>query len=173
VYSNGYVYMNDQPIATTEDYAASAADLANVPPPANPDQKTEWLPLGTFALSENEADKDPSRVLQLAVDKEGVISGVMFNKKTNQTIPVQGRVDKETQRVAFTMGDAKDVVFETGIYNLTQQQTPILAHGDGREETYLLLRLEQPKDGAAPGPAAVAPPAGGAAAPPPPQPMLP
>src|SRR4029077_20424203 len=82
-------------------------------------------------------------------DKDGIVSGTMFNKTTNQTFPVQGRVDKETQRVAFTVGDAKEVVFETGIYNLTQQQTPLLVHGDGREEIYLLLRLEQPKDGSA------------------------
>ena len=37
-------------------------------------------------------------------------------------------------------------MLETGIYNLTQQQTPVLAHGDGREETYLLLRLDPPKE---------------------------
>ena len=130
-----------------------------MPTPANPDAPAEWLPLGTFALSENETDKDPSRVVQLAVDKDGIVSGTMHNKATNQTFPIEGRVDKETQRVAFTVGDAKDVVFETGIYNLTQQQTPVLVHGDGREETYLLLRIEQPKtDGSA---APIGPPAGG------------
>jgi len=149
VYNGGTVYMNDVPIATAADYAASAAEIAAVPTPSNPDAAVDWLPLGTFALSESDTDKDPSRVIQLAVDKEGIISGTMHNKATNQTFPVQGRVDKETQRVAFTIGDAKDVVFETGIYNLTQQQTPVLVHGDGREETYLLLRLELPKDGAA------------------------
>ena len=157
VYSNGMVYMDDVPIATAADYAASAAELAAVPTPANPDAQVEWLPLGTFALSENENDKNPSRVVQLAVDKDGLVSGTMVNKTTNQVYPIQGRVDKETQRVAFTIGDAKDVVFETGIYNLTQQQTPVLVHGDGREETYLMLRLEQPKDGDAAVPAVAAP----------------
>jgi hypothetical protein len=110
------------------------------------------MPLGTFTLSEGEEDKDPSRVIQLAVDKEGYVSGTMTNQKTNQTLPVQGRVDKETQRVAFTIGNEKEVVFETGIYNLTQQQTPLLAHGEGREETYLLLRLDPPKTDEAPPP---------------------
>jgi hypothetical protein len=173
VYSGGTVYMNEQPIATAEDFAASAAELAAVPAPANPDVTAEWLPLGTFALSENETDKDPSRVVQLAVDKEGVVSGTMHNKATNQTYPIQGRVDKETQRVAFTIGEAKDVVFETGIYNLTQQQTPVLVHGEGREETYLLLRVEPLKtDGSAPAaaapanPGAVAPAPGATPAPP-------
>jgi hypothetical protein len=161
VLNNGYVYMNDQPIATVTDYAASAAALADVPTPANPDQATEWLPLGTFALSEGENDKDPSRVVQLAVDKDGIVSGTMTNQKTKQTYPIQGRVDKETQRVAFTIGNNKDVVLETGIYNLTQQQTPVLAHGEGREETYLLLRLDPPKtdDAKAAAPATPPPPA--------------
>jgi hypothetical protein len=142
VYDGGYVYVNGSQVATAADYAASAAELATVPTPVNPEAATEWLPLGTFALSTSEADKDPSRVVQLAVDKEGNISGTMFNKTTNQTYPVQGRVDKETQRVAFTIGGRQEVVLETGLYNLTQQQTPVLAHGDGREETYLLYRLE-------------------------------
>jgi hypothetical protein len=149
VYSGGYVYMNGEEIATVQDYAASAAALAEVPVPANPDQPTEWLPLGTFAFSAGEHDTDPSRVVQLVVDKDGIVSGTMVNQKTQQTYPVQGRVDKDTQRVAFTIGENKDVVFETGIYNLTQQQTPVLAHGEGREETYLLYRLEAPKDDAA------------------------
>jgi hypothetical protein len=144
ILNSGSVYIDDQPIATVEDYAASAAELATVPEPVNPDAPTEWLPLGTFALSEGESDTSPSRVVQLAVDKEGIVSGTMVNQETKEVLPIQGRVDKETQRVAFTIGDAKDVVFETGVYNLTQQQTPILAHGDARHETYLMLRLEQP-----------------------------
>jgi hypothetical protein len=167
VYSGGNVYLNDLPIATAEEYAGSAATIAEVPTPAKPDEPAQWLPLGTFALSEGADDKDPTRVVQLAVDKDGIISGMMTNQTTKQTYPIQGRVDKETQRVAFTIGDAKDVVFETGIYNLTQQQTPVLVHGEGREETYLLLRLEAPKDGAdAAAPADRATPA-------PPLPMLP
>jgi hypothetical protein len=145
VFNSGQVYMNEQPIATVEEYAASAADLATVPPPAEPDKPTEWMPLGTFVLSHGPDDKSPERVVQLAVDKDGIVSGTMVNQETRETYPVQGRVDKETQRVAFTIGDNKEVVFETGIYNLTQQQTPVLALTDGREETYLLLRLEEPK----------------------------
>jgi len=152
VFSSGYVYVNGQPIAAADDYAASALDLATVPEPVNPDEAAEWLPLGTFAVAMGEDDKDPTRVIQLAVDREGIMSGTMYNKVTEQTYAVQGRVDKQTQRVAFTIGDSKEVVFETGIYNLTQQQTPLLAQGDGRTETYLLLRLDPPNsDGSNPG----------------------
>jgi hypothetical protein len=148
VYVDRYVYVNGQPVASAVDYAQSAADLAATPPsPAIADQVGEWLALGTFAITTSKEDTNPARMIQLAVDKEGNVSGTMVNKTTNKTYPVQGRVDKQTQRVAFTIGDNKDVVLETGIYNLTQQETPVLVHqGTDRTETYLMLRLEAPKE---------------------------
>lgn len=149
VYSNGWVYMNDQPIATYADYAYSAAELAEVPIPENPDAATEWLPLGTFALSTGPEDKDPTRVLQLVVDQDGIISGTMYDEATDQTVAVQGRVDKDTQRVAFTMGDNPNVVYESGIYNLTQDETPLLVHKGDETDIYMLVRLDPPEDAAA------------------------
>ena len=58
---------------------------------------------------------------------------------------MQGRVDKETQRLAFTIGDDPNTVLETGIYNLTQDQTPVICHfGTSQTQTYLLARLPEP-----------------------------
>ena len=85
--------------------------------------------------------------MQLAVDKAGIVSGTMHNSSTGKTYVVQGRVDKQTQRVAFTIGANSDVVMETGIFNLTKPQTPVLVHfGPKKTETYLLVRLDPPKD---------------------------
>jgi hypothetical protein len=70
----------------------------------------------------------------------------MFDRAADKTYPIQGRVDKETQRVAFTIGDNPDLVMETGMYNLTQDQTPVLVHkGTDITQTNLLIRLEQPQ----------------------------
>ena len=148
VYVDRYVYVNGQPVASAADYALSAAELAATEPsPAIADRPGEWLALGTFAIATSKEETDPARVVQLAVDKEGNVSGTMVNKTTNKTYPVQGHVDKETQRVAFTIGDNKDVVLETGIYNLTQEETPVLVHqGTDRTETYVMLRVEAPKE---------------------------
>jgi hypothetical protein len=157
MFQSGYVYIDGTPIATVDQYAATAAELAVVEPPLNPDQPVDWLPLGTFALSASEADTNPARVLQLAVDPEGNLSGTLFNETTNQTYAVLGRVDRETQRVAFTINGNQDVVLETGIYNLTQDQTPLLAHGEGRTETYMLLRLDPPAEGSSPAAEAAGP----------------
>jgi len=83
--------------------------------------------------------------VQLAVSKEGIISGTLYNTQTDAAQSVQGQVDKETQRVAMRIADSDTVVIETGIYNLTQDQTPILVHyGTDRTETWMLVRLENP-----------------------------
>ena len=149
VYNNDIVYIDGQQVASAADYAQSAATLATVAPPETEEQaeKVEWMPLGTFALSTSENDTNPSRVLQLAVSKDGIISGTMFNSQTDKSYAVQGQVDKKTQRVAFRIGDSDKIVAETGIYNLTQEEAPLLVHfGTEKTETYLLKRLEAPEE---------------------------
>ncbi len=149
VYENNLVYVNGEEIGTAEEYAQNAAVLATVPPPADEQQAeaAEWMPLGTFAVTSNEKDVDPTRVIQLAVSKEGVISGTLYNTQTDQADTIQGRVDPNTQRVAFRIGESEDIVAETGIYNLTQDDAPLLVHfGTERVENWLLVRLENPED---------------------------
>ncbi|NUQ64061.1 MAG: hypothetical protein HUU20_16415 [Pirellulales bacterium] len=149
VYQNNNVYVNGQQVATAEEFAQSAASLATVPPPASQEEaaKAEWMPLGTFAVAADEKDVDPSRVIQLAVSKEGIVSGTLYNTQTDQAQTVQGQVDKQTQRVAFRVGEGENIVAETGLYNLTQNEAPVLIHfGAEKVETYLLVRLEGPQD---------------------------
>jgi hypothetical protein len=53
-------------------------------------------------------------------------------------------VDKKTQRAAWTIGDNKDNVMKTGIYNLTRDETPMLVHfGKDKTEQWLLVRMDQ------------------------------
>jgi len=149
VYQGDTVYVNEQPVASPEDFAMSAASLATVPPPEDPAQaeQDDWMPLGTFAMSTGENDINPTRVVQLVVNKQGIISGTLYNTQTDEAQAIQGQVDKQTQRVAFRIGDNQDMVAETGLYNLTQDEAPVLVHfGADRTETYLLVRLEEPTD---------------------------
>jgi hypothetical protein len=148
-YQDNSVYIGGQQVATADEFAESAAALATVEPPANEteSQTEEWLPLGTFAISTNEKESEPNRVLQLAVNKDGVISGALFNTETNDSKAILGRVDKETQRVAIRIGENQDVVAETGLYNLTQDEVPLLVHfGKDKQETWLLVRMKAPED---------------------------
>ena len=149
VYEGDTVYVNGQDVGTPADMAMSAADLATVPAPTTEEEadKTDWMALGTFAVSTNRSDTDPTRVLQLAVNKEGIISGTLYNTQTDKALAVQGKVDKETQRGAFRIGDNEKVVCETGIYNLTQKEAPMLVHyGTEKTEQFLLVRLDAPAD---------------------------
>jgi hypothetical protein len=51
--------------------------------------------------------------------------------------------------VAFTVGDNTTNVVETGLYNLTKDESPCLIHiGKDRTEKWLLVRLDQPDTGA-------------------------
>ncbi len=148
-YDNSVVYVNNQEVATAEEFAQSAMDLATVPPPVDEAEaaKAEWMPLGTFAVSSSEKDQKPSRTIQLAVNKDGIVAGTLFNAQTDQAKSIQGKVDKETQRVAFRIGESEDFVAETGLYNLTQDEAPVLVHlGPDKVENYLLVRLEYPQD---------------------------
>ena len=79
----------------------------------------------------------------------GYIRGNYTDTVTNQSQVVQGSVDKQTQRVAFTVGDNKTTVVETGIYNLAKDTAPVLLHfSQDRTEQWLLVRLKN-KDAAA------------------------
>jgi len=82
------------------------------------------------------------------VNKQGVIRGNYTHMTTDTFEPIQGSVDKKTQRVAFTVGDNKTNVVETGIYNLTKDEAPCLIHfGKDRTEQWLLVRLKKQEEG--------------------------
>jgi hypothetical protein len=57
-------------------------------------------------------------------------------------------VDKETQRAAWKFSDGKqqNVVFETGISNLTKDESKCLVHfGPDKTQTWTMLRLPAPQ----------------------------
>jgi hypothetical protein len=82
--------------------------------------------------------------MQLAVNKSGAVAGNYVDLVTDSIKPVQGAVDKQSQRVAWTVGDNKSTVGEVGLYNLTQDQAPAILHmGPDKDQTWLLVRLKQ------------------------------
>jgi hypothetical protein len=145
-YENEQVYMNGAPVASAEEYYQQASDLAASAPAAQAEE-AEWLPLGVFAVAPDQA-ADSNMLLQLAVDKTGVIAGTYYNTTTDIARPVRGRVDTKTQRAAWTFADGKntDIIMETGLFNLTKDQSEALVHFGGKKtQKCLLVRLEDPK----------------------------
>ncbi len=102
-------------------------------------------PLGVFALTKP-GESSSIVTIQLAVNKQGIIRGNYTDTKTNKTMVIQGAVDKKTQMVSFMVGDNKSNLVETGLYNLTKDEAPVLVHvGDGKTEQFLLVRLKNDK----------------------------
>ena len=160
VYQGDEVYQDGQPIASADDYYQQASDLAaagqsdtdqavTVSQPASSDN---WTPLGVFSLVQGE-QSDTSALFQLAVSKSGQIAGNYSDVLTGGSLQVHGSVDQKTQRAAWTVGDNKTTVYETGIYNLTKDQTPVLIHfGKDRTQQWLLVRMKQPESAEEPKP---------------------
>ena len=136
-------------VATADEYAQQAQELAAaVPEDVNPDE-VEWLPLGIFALTQREegSAEDATLFLQLAVSKEGIIAGTFQNTATNNSFEVEGTVDAKTQRAAWGKVGASWPIMETGLYNLTENEAGALLHfEDGQTQEWTMVRLDEPKE---------------------------
>jgi hypothetical protein len=138
------VYVNGDSVGTPQQYADQASQIAGTGRSAQPDQATQWLPLGVFAVVEGNATNSDD-VFQLAVSREGVIRGNYNNIKTKEVEKITGSVDKASQRAAWTIGDDKAPVYDAGIANLTKNSTPVLVHiGNGQSRQMTLVRLQPP-----------------------------
>jgi hypothetical protein len=144
-YEGDTVYANGEEIPADE-YAQQAEQIATSQPEvANPDE-LEWMPLGVFAITKDGDPKAvPNMFLQLAVSKEGIIAGTLQNKTTDQTESIDGMVDQKSQRAAWTISGKNTPIMETGIANLTENETSALVHfADGTTQQWLMLHIENP-----------------------------
>lgn len=148
VYRDNYVYVDNQQVASASEYYQQAETVAtNIPSDLDAEQ-VEWMPLGVFAIAE-ENGTDSGMLIQLAISKEGIIAGTFYNDLTDISRPLEGSVDRDTQLAAwrFSDGENSDVVMETSIYNLTQEESTALVHfGADRRENWLLVQLPEPEE---------------------------
>jgi hypothetical protein len=148
-YEDNTVYAGSgEPIASADEYAQQAQDLATSAPDTPADQ-SEWLPLGVFAITQDgeASGTTPSMFMQLSVNKQGVINGLFNNKLTDETQELEGMIDKKSQRAAWTYKGKSYPILETGISNLTTDTGPALIHfEDGTTQQVLMVRLPEPKE---------------------------
>jgi hypothetical protein len=146
-YDDGSVYYGDQPICSELQYIEQAEAIAESEPETKPEAK-DWMPLGVFAITQDgePTGADPTMFLQLAVSKQGVINGTFQNTATGAVKAVEGMVDKQTQRAAWTAAGESRPLMEVGIVNLTKDATAALVHfPDNSTQQCLLVRLDKPK----------------------------
>ena len=136
------------PSATVDQYIEQAQAIATSIPPDVQPAAEDWLPLGVFAITQDgeSANDEPTMFLQLAVSKQGIIAGMFQNTTSGVTKSVEGMVDKETQRAAWTAEGESRPLMETGIGNLTQDTAGVLVHfANGDTQRWLLARLNNPQ----------------------------
>ncbi|SRR5579875_29567 len=147
-YQGDNVYYGSQPVATAGGYYDQACNVAWAapPPPAGQDSRAnpdEWKPFGVFSLVQ-QGQTDSTTMFQIAVNKDGVIRGNYYNALTEETKPISGTIDKKAMRACWTIDGAKNVVYDTGVANLMEPQSPILVHfGKDKTQQMLLVRLQQ------------------------------
>jgi len=140
------VYYGDEPVCTEEQYIEQAEAIALSVPETQPAAE-DWMPFGVYAITQDgePTGAEPTMFLQLAVSKQGVINGTFQNIATNTVKAVEGMVDRQTQRAAWTSQGESRPLMETGIANLTQDSTAVLVHfPDNTTQQVLLVRLEEP-----------------------------
>ena len=143
-YEDGTVMYEGEPVATAEEYYEQAETIADA---GAQSQDEEWLPLGVFALIAEDDQTNTDKVIQLALNKEGVIRGNFQDMLTEQVTPITGSVDKESERVALKLEGNDSLVMEVGLYNLTNDEVPALVHFDAdRREPRTLIRLKNPEE---------------------------
>ncbi len=149
-YDQTNYYIEGQPVAPAPQYRQEALTLAAAPPseepfiPVEDDDKNGWYPLGVWALTQEEKG-DAVMFYQLAVNKQGEVSGAYSNVLTGETSPVTGSVDFETQRVAWRTGSSDTTAMEANLAGLTKDFTPVFVHyGTGQTQEWLLVRMEDP-----------------------------
>ena len=143
VAQNGNVIVNGQDVGTTADFSQQAADLAAIGAKAETSATEQWLPLGVFAMVRDE-HQHPQYIVQLAINKHGILRGNYTDESSNHTMTIHGATDKTTQRAAWTVGDNQQTVMEAGLDDLTEvkHRRSSTTKVNGPSDS---VRLEQPK----------------------------
>src|SRR5262249_3020801 len=104
----------------------------------------DWLPLGVFALTKKgDTTTTPSMYLQLAMNKQGLLSGTYYNTTTDVSHELEGKVDQTTQKAAWKMANNESSpILETALFNLTQNETPVKVNfTNGNTQDWFMVRV--------------------------------
>jgi len=104
-----------------------------------------WMPLGVFALGVSEKDAAYTNFfIQLTVNSAGDLAGTYYNAATDEARPLSGTIDKATQQAVWKISDKPDSpVMMTGLYNLTQEMTPLQVYFANEVQQWVLVRVNK------------------------------
>lgn len=147
---SAYSYPADQSYAqsTTNYYSDNSVNIVQPQQPqqqvATDNSDQNWLPLGLFYVaSEQNTSSPPVMFFQLALGKDGSISGSYYNQGTDQVYPVEGVTDSSTQKAVWKMSTGTNPpIFETGLYNLTLPNTSVQVHFGDMVQNWIMVRMQ-------------------------------
>jgi hypothetical protein len=129
---------------SASDEDASEPSFQSVTDALAATDSTQLLPLGVFALAQD-GQTEPTTLIQLAVDKQGQISGSYYDLVSDNGTPVAGQLDANTQRAAWSAGENSKNVFAASVDTLTGDSGPVTLHmPNGKTQDWNLIRLKQP-----------------------------
>jgi len=118
----------------------------------------QWQQLGTFSLAEP-GQSQSNMMLQMQINKDGILHGTYYNQLTMETAPVYGALDKNTQRISWTLGTNPSTVFDAGLADIVKDESSVLVHySPSNTQRMALVRMKQPPANLSPGTAAPAAP---------------
>ena len=152
VYQGDEVYIDGQPAATAQEYSQQAIALANTPaqqppPPAPPEpgQPAEWLPMGVWALAQEEKG-DAYMFFQISINKNGVanrrlpkcfewgkVSDLWTGRQKDATGGLENRLQQHRHRNRIAEPDAGRGQLPTSFrprHHADLADSPIEAAGD-------------------------------------------
>ena len=100
-----------------------------------------WYPLGVFSLMAGPGDAG-TRIVQLAVDRNGRIAGNYYDMITNSSYNVSGDVRQQSQRVSFSLNKNQFIRFRTSVGQLLQPYGSLTVQLPGGEQQWQIVRLE-------------------------------
>jgi hypothetical protein len=116
--------------------ALAASGLTELP------SNADFLPLGVYSLAQPN-QPEASAMLQLAVSKEGLLRGSYYDVLSGQEHAIAGSIDKNTQRVAWSVAPNNKVFFETSLQSLTNESGPVAVHFEnGESRQWTLARYD-------------------------------
>ncbi|MBK7837096.1 MAG: hypothetical protein IPJ49_05295 [Candidatus Obscuribacter sp.] len=164
-YQGDTVYNNGQPVGSSQAYYQQAQQLAaqsyqqglnqglqmggdnsyGASAPADQGMATgDWKALGVFGLAEP-GQTSSNMLLQLAINKDGVVRGNYLNQLTNEKSQVYGALDKKTHRISWTIGQNNSTVFDTNLADIANDDSQVLVHyGPDNTQKMALIRLPAP-----------------------------
>lgn len=107
----------------------------------DPNRFGDWYPLGVFSMQSGPDDVG-TRVVQLALDRRGNVTGNYYDMITNVNHNISGGVDRDSQRVMWWLDRNPSIQFHARIYRLLQPYGSIYVELPGGDQRWQFVRLE-------------------------------